>query len=150
MLNKARRWFEDRKLARLPVDRDQWEEAVARWPVATRYEGAQRDRLFDMALRFLVRKELASGGGFQLDDGMSLLIATMAVVPVLELGLDWYDGWYTVIVYEDTFVTPEGRWTNSAWSTRRAGCWPGGLAAGPGDSVLGISAPPAPRRATTW
>ncbi|MBL7249695.1 zinc-dependent peptidase [Alloalcanivorax sp. C16-2] len=108
MLKQARRWFEDRKLARLPVDRDQWEEAVARWPVAARYEGAQRDRLFEMTLRFLVRKELASGGGFELDDGMRLLIATMAVVPVLELGLDWYDGWYTVIVYEDTFVTPEG------------------------------------------
>lgn len=108
MLKQARKWYEDRKLARLAVSREQWEQVVASWPVAGRYHGESRDRLFDMTLRFLLRKQLASGGGFQLNDEMRLLVATMAVVPVLELGLDWYRGWHTVIVYEDTFVTPEG------------------------------------------
>ncbi|MBM7335579.1 zinc-dependent peptidase [Alloalcanivorax marinus] len=108
MFKQARKWLEDRKLSRLPVSREQWEQAVAPWPVAARYQGPDRERLYDAALRFLLRKELASGGGFELNDAQRLLIATMAVVPVLELGLDWYDGWYTVIVYEDTFVTPDG------------------------------------------
>lgn len=108
MLKQARVWLENRRLARLPVSRAQWEQATRHWPVASRYQGQARDRLFDMTLRFLLRKELASGGGFELDDGMRLLVATMAVVPVLELGLDWYHGWHTVVVYEDTFVSPEG------------------------------------------
>lgn len=108
MFKRARLWLEDRKLGRLAVSREQWERAVAPWPVAARYRGEARDRLFDLSLRFLVRKELIGGGGFRFDDSTRLLIATMAVVPVLGLGLDWYDGWYTVIVYEDTFLSPEG------------------------------------------
>ncbi|WP_101675277.1 M90 family metallopeptidase [Alloalcanivorax mobilis] len=108
MFKRLGRWLETRKVARLPVTRQQWERAVAVWPVAARYRGAARDRLYDATLRFLVRKEMVPGGDFELADDMRLLIATMAVVPVLELGLDWYDGWYTLIVYEDTFVTPDG------------------------------------------
>ena len=83
MFKQARKWLEDRKLSRLPVSREQWEQAVAPWPVAARYQGPDRERLYDAALRFLLRKELASGGGFELNDAQRLLIATMAVVPVL-------------------------------------------------------------------
>ena len=108
MFKRARLWLEDRKLDRLPVTREQWERVVAGWPVAARYGDADRDRLFDLTRRFLVRKELIAGGGFELDDDRRLLIATMAAVPVFGLGMDWYDGWYTVIVYEETFVTPPG------------------------------------------
>ncbi|WP_461482028.1 zinc-dependent peptidase [Porticoccus sp.] len=36
-------------------------------------------------------------------DAMCLKLATMAV-PLLHLGLDWYDRWQTVILYEDAFV----------------------------------------------
>ena len=84
MFGRVRDWLEDRKLARLPVTRAQWENAIAGWPVAARYQGE-----------------------FTVTDDMQLLIATMAVVPVFGLGLGWYDGWYTLIVYEDTFVTPD-------------------------------------------
>jgi len=109
MFSRVRGWLENRKLARLPVTRAQWENAVSSWPVAARYKGSDRDRLFDLSRRFLVRKEFAAGGEFTLTDEMQLLVATMAAVPVFGLGLDWYDGWYTVILYEDTFVTPDGQ-----------------------------------------
>ena len=107
MFGRVRDWLENRKLARLPVTRAQWENAIAGWPVAARYQGADRERLFDLTRRFLVRKEFAAGGDFTVTDEMQLLIATMAVVPVFGLGLGWYDGWYTLIVYEGTFVTPD-------------------------------------------
>lgn len=42
--------------------------------------------------------------GAELDDNLRLRIAGMAVVPVLELGLDWYDRWQTLILYEGPFV----------------------------------------------
>ena len=56
MFGRVRDWLEDRKLARLPVTRAQWENAIAGWPVAARYQGADRERLFDLTRRFLVRK----------------------------------------------------------------------------------------------
>jgi MtfA peptidase len=104
MLARLRRWRENRHIARLPVSHAQWEAAVSDWPVAARYRGEARDRLRDMSLRFLLRKRFESGGGLVVDDRMQLRIATMAAVPILELGLDWYEGWHSVILYPAEFV----------------------------------------------
>lgn len=57
-----------------------------------------------MSLRFLLRKRLESGGGLVIDDTMQLRVATMATLPVLNLGLDWYRGWRAVILYPAEFV----------------------------------------------
>lgn len=83
---------------------EQWESAIADWPVMERFKGAERDALQDMTFRFLARKSFASGSGFQFTDAMCLKIATMACVPILHLGLDWYRYWYTIIIYEGGFV----------------------------------------------
>ncbi|MCP1726770.1 Mlc titration factor MtfA (ptsG expression regulator) [Natronospira proteinivora] len=104
MFGILRRWREDYRLKRLPVNHAQWESAIADWPVARRYQGAERERLKSLSLRFILRKQFESGGGLHLDDAMQLRIATMAVVPILELGLDWYEGWYSVIVYPAEFI----------------------------------------------
>lgn len=104
MFNGLRRWRENRRLAALAVPPEQWEAAVAGWPVAARYQGAERLELREMALRFLLRKGFAPGAGFAIADEMRLKIATMAAVPVLKLGLNWYDGWYTVVLYEGAFI----------------------------------------------
>ncbi|KAF0805486.1 hypothetical protein A6D6_02292 [Alcanivorax xiamenensis] len=106
MFDRTRLWLENRRLARLPVTREQWEHAIADWAPARRYQGERRERLFQQTLRFLLRKEFRGGGDFQVTPAMQLKIATMAVVMIMGLDLDWYDGWYTVIVYEDAFVTP--------------------------------------------
>lgn len=108
MLKRLQRWRENRLIARLDLAR-QWESAVAPWPVAARYQGQERMRLQDSALRFLLRKQFVAGADFELDDSMQLLVATMAAVPVLELGLDWYRGWSSVVIYETPFV-PATAW----------------------------------------
>jgi Mlc titration factor MtfA (ptsG expression regulator) len=81
----------------------QWESAIGDWPVMHRYQGPERDALREMTFRFIVRKSFTSGGKFQFTDAMCLKIATMACVPVLHLGLDWYDHWYSIIIYEGDF-----------------------------------------------
>ncbi len=83
---------------------EQWESAIVDWPVVQRYQGTEREALRDLTFRFLARKSFTSGGGFRVTDVMCLRIATMACVPILHLDLDWYDHWYTVIVYEGDFV----------------------------------------------
>lgn len=108
MLKRLLRWHEDRQIGRLDLS-EPWESAVAAWPVAARYRGSDRVRLRDCALRFLLRNQFVAGGDFELEDPMRLLLATMAAVPVLELGLNWYRGWSSVVVYETPFV-PDGAW----------------------------------------
>jgi Mlc titration factor MtfA (ptsG expression regulator) len=104
MFSYFQRFFENRRIKKQGLTAEQWEAAVADWPVMQRYQGKQRDRLREMSFRFLARKEIASGSGFQFTHAMLLKLATMACVPVLNLGLDWYDHWYTVILYEGDFV----------------------------------------------
>ncbi len=104
MFQAVRHWFEDRKIRRMGFTAEQWQAAVADWPVMSRYQTQQRDALWALTLRFLARKSIASGGGFQVTDAMCLRLATMACVPILNLGLDWYDSWQTLILYEDDFV----------------------------------------------
>lgn len=106
MLKSIREWRENRRLARLDWPDSDWENAIADWPVAQRYQGEQRKGLRDTAVRFLLRKHVVAGGELELTDAMRLRIATMAAVPVMGLDLDWYSGWYTIIVYGQAFTPP--------------------------------------------
>lgn len=104
MFDTITHWWEDRKIKLLPVTREQWEAANAEWPVLSRYQGDERDELYQLTLRFLVHKTITPGGDADITDEMCLRVATMACVPILNLGLNWYDHWQTVILYQGDFI----------------------------------------------
>lgn len=110
MLTSPRWWQrlrhrrEDRQLRRLGVTPELWHAALGEWPVYQRYPPQQQYRIQQMALRLLLRKHLVAVNDAALDDRLRLRIAGMAVVPILELGLDWYDRWQTLILYDGPFV----------------------------------------------
>ncbi|PKM22074.1 MAG: Zn-dependent hydrolase [Gammaproteobacteria bacterium HGW-Gammaproteobacteria-14] len=106
MLKRWRHWREDRQLARIVLSQDQWHEAIAVYPRADRLPPELMARWQDLALRFLLRKQFHSGSGFVITDQVRLRIAALATLPVLGLGLDWYNGWYSVVVYETAFLSP--------------------------------------------
>lgn len=104
MFKQLRYWLDKRRIKKMAFTEPQWEAAVADWPVMQGYQGDERDALRAMTFHFLARKSFVSGGGFQVTNTMCLKIATMACVPILHLGIDWYDSWYTIIVYEGDFI----------------------------------------------
>lgn len=106
-MNWISEWLENRRLRKMGVTAGQWESAIADWPVVHRYQGAERDALRDASLRFIARKTITAGGDFELTDPMCLKLATMACVPILKLGLDWYDHFQTVIVYKEDYVSDQ-------------------------------------------
>jgi MtfA peptidase len=53
---------------------------------------------------FLDRKEFHAAGGLQLTDAMAVAIAAQAVLPVLRLGLDRYNGFLGLVVHPDQVV----------------------------------------------
>lgn len=114
MFKRLRDWRDSRRIKKMGLTAEQWESAIADWPVMQRYQGDEREMLREMTFRFIARKTFTSGSGFQFTEAMCLKIATMACVPILHLGLDWYDRWYTVILYEGDFMpnrsyqTPDG------------------------------------------
>ena len=104
MFKQLRDWREARKIKKMGFTAEQWESAVADWSVMERYHGAEREALRKLTFRLLARKTVLSGAGFQFTDAMCLKLATMACVPILHLGLHWYDHWQTIILYEGDFV----------------------------------------------
>src|SRR5205807_8475053 len=52
---------------------------------------------------FLAEKEMHGARGFSLTDEVRLSIAAQACLPILNLGLDVYNGWVGVVVYPGEF-----------------------------------------------
>jgi Mlc titration factor MtfA (ptsG expression regulator) len=70
-----------------------------------RLSAAELDRLRELSSLFLHFKAVNGAAGSALDDYQRAVIAAIACLPILNLDLDWYDGWVEVIVYPDSFVT---------------------------------------------
>lgn len=83
---------------------ERWSELCAGLPLLRRFERRELAVLHQLAGAFLQQKHLVGAAGLTVDDDMRALIAAQACVPVLALGLSWYDDWRTVILYPRGFV----------------------------------------------
>jgi Mlc titration factor MtfA (ptsG expression regulator) len=61
-------------------------------------------RLRELASQFLAQKEFHGAGGFRITDEVAIAIAAQAVLPVLHLGLSWYDDFVGIVVHADEVV----------------------------------------------
>lgn len=104
VLTAWQEWRDRIRVKKMGYQPQQWKAAVADWSALDRYGVQEKQALMALTFRFLARKSIVPGGGFEISDAMRLKVATMACLPILELGLNWYDGWYTVILYERDFI----------------------------------------------
>jgi Mlc titration factor MtfA (ptsG expression regulator) len=81
-----------------------WSATIAASPVLARLDAESERRLRDLTLLFLHEKHFEAAGGLVLDDSMKTRIAALACLLILELGIDSYDGFVSVIVYPDEFL----------------------------------------------
>jgi Mlc titration factor MtfA (ptsG expression regulator) len=66
---------------------------------------SERKRLRDLATLFLHEKTLDLAGGLERTPEMGPNIAAQACLPILNLGLDYYQGWSSVILYPAGFLS---------------------------------------------
>ncbi|MBK1643337.1 hypothetical protein CKO25_01435 [Thiocapsa imhoffii] len=99
-------WWQGRVLAheRARIAPHNWEQVWEALPLLADLTEAESRRLADLALLFLREKRIDPAQGLELTDPMRLAIALQACLPILELGLDWFTGWYAVILYPEEFV----------------------------------------------
>jgi MtfA peptidase len=81
-----------------------WHATLARYPFLAQRSAAERERLRALSGRFLAEKEFHGADGLVITDEIALAIAAQAVLPVLHLGLSWYDDFVTVVVHADEVV----------------------------------------------
>lgn len=103
MFRIFRQWREQRILAKSQFSFADWQGIAARIPVLDRLDDNQQLRLFKLATVFLHSKSLTGAQGFVITDTVSQSIALQACLPILNLGIDWYAGWSSIIVYPDAF-----------------------------------------------
>jgi Mlc titration factor MtfA (ptsG expression regulator) len=97
-------WWEERIVRASPVSEAQWQAAFDRLPVLARLSAPEQQCLRRLAILFLHKKSLEGAGDLVLDTHMGLIIALQACLPILNLGLQWYQGWVSVIVYPQQFA----------------------------------------------
>lgn len=97
-------WREARTLAKRAIPDDLWRLTLARFPFLGHRSEPDRARLRDMATLFLAQKEFTGAHGLEVNDAMAVAIAAQACLPVLELGLDWYEGFVGIVVHADAVV----------------------------------------------
>ena len=82
----------------------QWAEVFAALPLLQGLSSDEMQRLQDLSILFCHQKVFEGAQGLVVTQSMKLIIAVQACLPVLELGLAWYDGWVSVIVYPSGFA----------------------------------------------
>jgi len=97
-------WREQRALARRAIPDDLWALVLARLPFLARLDAADQAELRRLCSLFLDRKQFHGAGGLAVTDEMALLVAAQACLPVLRLGLHFYDGFVGIVMHPDEVV----------------------------------------------
>jgi hypothetical protein len=111
MFGKIRNWLDRHILERSEITPADWDAAFARLPVLDGLNADETRRLRELVVLFLHRKAFDGAHGLEVTRPMQLTVALQACLPILELGLDCYSGWETVIVYPSGFA-PEHVYTD--------------------------------------
>jgi hypothetical protein len=123
--------YRKRVLARHSIDERMWARARRHLPFLAGLSDDEAKRLQDMAVIFLAEKEFTPVRGLELSEDDRVEIALQACLPVLELGLNAYEGWVGIIVHPSDFHVKRTRVGEDGvvheWDDELAGeSWPGG------------------------
>jgi Mlc titration factor MtfA (ptsG expression regulator) len=76
-----------------------WQATLAGHPFLAQLPEVQRQQLRALSGRFLAQKEFHGARGMVITDTIAVAIAAQACLPVLQLGLDWYDDFVGIVVH---------------------------------------------------
>ena len=104
ILKALRNWREQRAVERHAIPDALWQLTLLRYPfLAQRSEGdlAELKRLCSL---FLSTKEFHGVEGFEVTDEVAVAVAAQACLPVLRLGLGWYDRFVGIVMHEGELI----------------------------------------------
>jgi len=104
MFRALRAWQERRVLRRSKIVPAAWAATIASLPLLAGLSAGEQRRLRELAVLFLDRKRVEGVQGVVVTEPMAMVIALQACLPILELGLDVYEGWLSVLVYPAGFA----------------------------------------------
>lgn len=131
MFGFFRTWRRRRALRRYVLDEALWQHVTRGLPFLQGLTDEERQRLKDCAVLFLGEKEMHGARGFVLTDAVRLSIAVQACLPILNLGMDAYEGWVGIVIYPGEFKVHRAEMDPSGvvheYDDELSGeAWPGG------------------------
>ena len=97
-------WRDTRTLTRRAIPEPLWRATLLSYPFLAQRSAADVQVLRELTTLFLADKEFTGAQGLQVSDEMAVAIAAQACLPVLRLGLHWYDGFKGIVVHADAVV----------------------------------------------
>ncbi|MCF6336358.1 MAG: zinc-dependent peptidase [Gammaproteobacteria bacterium] len=95
-------------LTQYPIPYELWETVINRASLLHDLSATEEAGLRELATLFLHQKTITGAQGLLVSDEMKVIIAAQAVLLVLELGLDYYNGWVEIILYPSAFRVNHG------------------------------------------
>lgn len=97
-------WYRGRVLKNESLPDDLWQQAVARLRFLRGLTSSEVKRLRECVTLFLHAKQISGAHGLVVTGEIRVTIAAQACILILNLDLDYYDGWVEIIVYPGEFV----------------------------------------------
>ena len=104
MLKRIRAWRRARILERHAITDPLWQRCTDQLHILDRLDADELARLRELVTLFLHQKKIVGAHELRVDDAMKIMVAAQACLPILNLGLGFYRGWYTIILYPGAFV----------------------------------------------
>lgn len=104
MLQRLKQWQRRRIVRHHPMDSGAWGRATAGLAILQGLSAQELERLRFLATLFVHQKRFYGVRETTVTRDMQAVIAAQACLPVLNLGIDYYRGWYSVICYQDAFI----------------------------------------------
>lgn len=103
-MNIIQRYFIRRTLRKHGIAFTQWNSITAQLPIIASLSSRQKARLRLLCTLLINKKVFIGAHDFEVSDQMRICIAAQACVPILNIGLNAYNGWLEIIVYPDAFI----------------------------------------------
>jgi MtfA peptidase len=103
-MNFLKSWRRKRVLGQNRIPDELWRQVIEARPLFMGLASEELGRLKDLATLFLAEKDISGAAGQEIDDMIRVTTAAQACLPILNLGIDYYNGWVEVVVYPGEFA----------------------------------------------
>ncbi|MEE9352378.1 MAG: M90 family metallopeptidase [Thiotrichaceae bacterium] len=100
-LTKLRRQY---ILKQHPLSNTLWLDISKKLPLLRNLDRKELKQLRKWATLFIHSKTFTGVQGLQVTDEIRLIIAIQACLPILNLDLEYYDGWVEIVIYPNNFI----------------------------------------------
>ncbi|KTD36045.1 Protein MtfA [Legionella nautarum] len=103
MFHWLKEWHQNRIVRNSAISQAEWQAAIQPLTLLQRLNTQEIEKLKRLATLFLHYKSIEGIGELEITTNLRLNIALQACLLILNLGLDWYAGWISVIIYPGNF-----------------------------------------------